>query len=439
MSGPPPWLIPAITDLSTAAVAAEFEANPEASRKAVIEAFQDFGRTVEANIGGDHSMADPAYYSLYNGLALAAHEVAPDEQRNTGDGTPLVLAVEDVRTGVPIGDIDEELTTDADRGQLSAMRFYVAVANKDRDQTWALFQAVHAAGPEALIAFTVTLLEFHGGVIARHAYDTDQLTSEYRAIYEARRATEAKDASPEPVRFERGGLAWTRVTPTDAERAELAETAPDGAGVVTYSIYVPGLVTPEAAARQALDQMNAANTQRGGSDLCGVVHFEAVESWQVPKTARTECNRALRRAARQAGRPAGLVKAWQHHGRCVEAMTPDEVARIPGPDDVPLFEDPALAAELATLTETTVDEVFVIRAAAGEHVGAYVSAYDPDARGGRGEVAWTTDPALAVVWPTRRAAWQAWGQQSTVQPLRDDGHPNKPLTAYTVEIERTIR
>lgn len=37
---------------------------------------------------------------------------------------------------------------------------------------------------------------------------------------------------------------------------------------------------------------------------------------------------------------------------------------------------------------------------------------------------------------SQAAAMECWKTQSTVQPLRDDGQPNRPLTAYNVVIEK---
>lgn len=71
-------------------------------------------------------------------------------------------------------------------------------------------------------------------------------------------------------------------------------------------------------------------------------------------------------------------------------------------------------------------------------VVAYFHAVDVDAREGFGLAELTGDIAKALTWPTAVAAIEAWQQQSTVKPLRlHDGKPNRPLTAYTVELIRT--
>lgn len=85
------------------------------------------------------------------------------------------------------------------------------------------------------------------------------------------------------------------------------------------------------------------------------------------------------------------------------------------------------------------DGGYVIRVAAGPLTGQYLASYDPDAHAGQGLASWTEAPAQAMQWPTFNEAFRTWRQQSATRPLRDDGKANRPLTAYTVEIERTPR
>jgi len=65
-------------------------------------------------------------------------------------------------------------------------------------------------------------------------------------------------------------------------------------------------------------------------------------------------------------------------------------------------------------------------------VGLALESYDPDAYDGRGDAAFTGDPAKAKRFPDSRAAMTEWTRQSVVRPLREDGKPNRPLTAFTV-------
>lgn len=55
---------------------------------------------------------------------------------------------------------------------------------------------------------------------------------------------------------------------------------------------------------------------------------------------------------------------------------------------------------------------------------------------GRGADTWTYDRAKAMRFPSFEAAMEAWKTQSKVTPLRDDGKLNRPLTAYSVTVEK---
>lgn len=66
---------------------------------------------------------------------------------------------------------------------------------------------------------------------------------------------------------------------------------------------------------------------------------------------------------------------------------------------------------------------------------AYVREFDPDANEGRGHVGLTGDPKKAKTFGSQREAWEFWRQQSKVRPLRPDGKPNRPLTAFSIAIE----
>jgi hypothetical protein len=71
-------------------------------------------------------------------------------------------------------------------------------------------------------------------------------------------------------------------------------------------------------------------------------------------------------------------------------------------------------------------------------IGEWLSFFDVDAgdayRSGLADC--SPDPARALRFPTIEAATACWQQQSTRIPLRLDGLPNRPLTAFTVEIKR---
>jgi hypothetical protein len=69
----------------------------------------------------------------------------------------------------------------------------------------------------------------------------------------------------------------------------------------------------------------------------------------------------------------------------------------------------------------------------------YLKWYDIEKFDGRGHAEWTKDITQAMRFPDRAAAMLAWNMQSKVKPLRDDGKPNKPLTAFTVELIEVAR
>jgi len=71
-------------------------------------------------------------------------------------------------------------------------------------------------------------------------------------------------------------------------------------------------------------------------------------------------------------------------------------------------------------------------------IGCYLAAYDPEAHDGLGEAEWTPNPALAKRFPDAAAALECWKQVPKSRPTRgygsDPDAPNRPLTAFTVEV-----
>lgn len=66
--------------------------------------------------------------------------------------------------------------------------------------------------------------------------------------------------------------------------------------------------------------------------------------------------------------------------------------------------------------------------------GRYVISCDVDAYEGRGHLETTDDPTRALAFDNAADALRYWRRQSTVVPLRPDGKPNRPLTAYHIEM-----
>lgn len=68
-------------------------------------------------------------------------------------------------------------------------------------------------------------------------------------------------------------------------------------------------------------------------------------------------------------------------------------------------------------------------------IGKWIESYDPDAHDGRGDLRVTANREKALRFSSPGDAMRFWKQQSKKQPLRTDGQPNRPLTAWTVGIE----
>jgi hypothetical protein len=72
--------------------------------------------------------------------------------------------------------------------------------------------------------------------------------------------------------------------------------------------------------------------------------------------------------------------------------------------------------------------------AGGTPVHGFLKAFDPDAHDGRGDIVFTRDVSQALKFDDGAQALECWRRQSTVRPVRPDGKPNRPLTAFTIEI-----
>lgn len=88
------------------------------------------------------------------------------------------------------------------------------------------------------------------------------------------------------------------------------------------------------------------------------------------------------------------------------------------------------------------DRPFLIQCLAGgdgqptPYDGQFLRRYEPEAHDGVGLAEWTEDPDLAVAFASLQEARAAWMRVPTTRPTRDDGRPNRPLTAYSVSIQR---
>lgn len=71
-----------------------------------------------------------------------------------------------------------------------------------------------------------------------------------------------------------------------------------------------------------------------------------------------------------------------------------------------------------------------------EATPVYLEWFDVDGRDGLGSETLTFDIAKALRFETTEQALAAWKRQSNVRPIRPDGKPNRPLTAYSAEVHR---
>lgn len=95
------------------------------------------------------------------------------------------------------------------------------------------------------------------------------------------------------------------------------------------------------------------------------------------------------------------------------------------------------------------EDAFVIKivgmvgGAASPFDDEYLTHYDPDrpSRDRRGwpmmaTVVTSPDIDMATGYPTLAEAHQEWTRVSARSPVREDGKPNRPLTAFTVEVAK---
>lgn len=88
--------------------------------------------------------------------------------------------------------------------------------------------------------------------------------------------------------------------------------------------------------------------------------------------------------------------------------------------------------ELLHANDPDINHALALAALLGHR--AYLAAWDLEAYGGLGDASFTTDPNAAHVFPTAGMAWQTWRSTPSNRPLRDDGQPNRPLTAFTIAV-----
>jgi hypothetical protein len=69
-------------------------------------------------------------------------------------------------------------------------------------------------------------------------------------------------------------------------------------------------------------------------------------------------------------------------------------------------------------------------------VPVYLEDFDLEFRGGLGKATLTADPSKALPFETLESLFETWSTISRTKPRREDGRPNRPLTAYSFEPEQ---
>jgi hypothetical protein len=332
---PPAWLEDAVSALVSDAVNAGVHPDPNAGYGELVLAVGRFLESCQEH-DPDGANAHHVLWCAAGTCARLAADSAPECLKLRGADEFLGLGSMGP-DGQPVDDIDAAAAAGGgkDRGRLAAIRIAVAVSNGDTNTAISLLSPV-MQDEEVELAVPALLIQLAGQAAGRMldaAFRGGTLTPEARAAHIARRAAET-------------------VIQTRAFGQDPGAAMPHGVGSYQTLTYVPGLLAAETVAQFAHDRIRKmADDGQGPPYLCGVEHMELVDGWRLPPDQRTAMNRELARMQSKFKRPAALLRVWQHHEPCEESRAAEDAARLPGLDDVPLFEDPALAAELVTLTE----------------------------------------------------------------------------------------
>ena len=332
--GVPLWLSDATSDVLMVACAAVLWEDQDEAWRELVDSLRRFGDAVSEH--PEHSEAI-SYLTLAGSMVrLCANDPTLDPE---GDG-PTVVQLVDSTTGMQIGDPDEDVADDPHaKAMLAAVRAIAALKNGDKDTSWAI---IDGYPPDEFPRLVLTLARMAGPAVLHKARADGELPPDTLAKLDQAEARDrdARPPLPEPVvREGPDGIRLVSVPTPDLDSAGVALAMPHGAANYALSIYVPGITGHRAKIVAGAHRQIVATPSEG--DLCGVEHSEDAEPWQLPGAFRTQINRAMRAATREAGRPVQLVRCWQHTTACPESLSDEDRARIPTDTDVPLFDAPA--------------------------------------------------------------------------------------------------
>lgn len=308
---PEDWRIEATMDLISTAMIAGTALDPDDGRRDVANALGDFADTVT-----EHEGSDTDWFGLALALAKCAVLTAPEEAFGPGDG-PTVAVMQDSITGRLIDDPDAEADDAESSGALAAMRIVAAVADKNVDLAFDVFQAIGDGEGDASVAMFLVLTEYAAGMALAQAEAKGTLPADTVARLAQRRAMLPSEPAPAARRTASTGTEYISLPVDEQDKGEEAvqQAAPHGPGHYGMSIYIPGIDGHRDAVVATIHRELSGGAM-GDQVLCGVQHAEDIETWQIPHSARRHANRELRSQQRRHGRPVQLVRAWQHTGNC---------------------------------------------------------------------------------------------------------------------------
>lgn len=105
------------------------------------------------------------------------------------------------------------------------------------------------------------------------------------------------------------------IDPRDQHPDDAGSISPPGGGYV-MSMPMPLPIRGGVLQENIKALHDAITRQWPEAMLCGVLHHDEVEVWQLPHTARALMRRNVRQLQRQSGHQYTIIRCYQHPGEC---------------------------------------------------------------------------------------------------------------------------
>jgi hypothetical protein len=308
------WQTTATLAVLEAAFLAETAIDPEEGRKDIYRSLIDF-----ADAAIEHGDDDRDWFALVLGLAHAAVGFAAPDAFGPGDG-PTGVVMQSQLTGRPIDDPDAEADTASMAAGLAAMRIIAAVNDGDTDRAADVFKALGVT--EAGTFMLVLLAEYAAGMIIGKGEREGTLHPDAVARLKLRCAMLPPAPEPPKTHVSKTGTTYVDLPLSDEDKGPEARdrAAPHGPAQYGCAIYVPGVEGHRdkvvATLHREIAGGGLSHPDLPDRTLCGVQHWEDIETWQLPTVGKRETSREVRRLQRHLGRPVQVVRCWQHLGDC---------------------------------------------------------------------------------------------------------------------------